>query len=128
MSVTEKAASVPSSPMRLPPGRPERRRPDECGGGKRRERGSRPPSRRSELPRTEEPAVDDGRRQKEEKEKERQKTGNRTLHEKPVSTGEEKGEKPAEPFPPLCQKPRLLGSFDLYADAPRCLALPRASA
>src|SRR6266540_5965850 len=128
MSVTEKAASVPSSPMRLPPGRPERRRPDECGGGKRRERGTRPRARRSELPRTEEPAVDDGGRQQEGKEQERQKTGNGTLGEKSVSPGEEKGERPAEPFPPLCQKPRLLGSFDLYVDASRCLTLARAGA
>src|SRR6266496_280221 len=128
MSVTEKAASVPSSPMRLPPGRPERRRPDECGGGKRRDRGTRPRARRSELPRTEEPAIDNGGRQQKEKEQERQKTGNGPLREKPVSTREEKREKPADPFPPLCQKPRLLGAFDLYVDAPRCLTLSRAGA
>src|SRR6266540_790536 len=128
MSVTEKDASVPSSPMLLSPGRPERRRPDECGGCKRRERCTRPRARRSELSRTEEPAVDDGGRQEEEKEQERQKTGDGARREKPVSTGEEKGEKPAKPLPSLCQKPRVLGSFDLYVDAPRCLTLSRAGA
>src|SRR5438093_8097826 len=124
MSVTEKARSVPSRPMRVPPGRPERSRPKHRGAAER-DGGRSHPDAGHELARPQPTAERSRGEQEEEKEQDRE-TGDRTPREEPVSTRKEHGQHPACEVSQPRQPFHLFRLSDLSVDATRFLARPGA--